>query len=133
MNEPVLIVPNRLGREAHPLPDAAFEENLTIAQDAMTEQSGCLVEQDEVEVGARDLAAQVSGEPADRLSPRLAGTLVIDEHGDVEIASAAGAPPSAASEQERQPYLRKIGQGAAQSIKRSFGRRSSHDRVTYRA
>lgn len=82
----------------------------------MPQQSRGVVEDDEVDEGARDLAAEPRGEVSDRAPAVVTRAFLIDENGDVEIALLSRTTGGAAPEEKSKTNLRHFRQGCGESI-----------------
>ena len=93
-----------------------MKEQDAVSQHPMPQQSRCVVENDEVDEGARDLAAQPRGKVSDRASAVVTSAFLIDEHGNVEIALLSRTARGAAPEEKSKTNLRHFRQGSGESI-----------------
>ena len=82
----------------------------------MPQQSRGVVEDDDVDEGARDLTAQPRGKVSDRAPAVVPRAFLIDEDGDVEIALLSRTARGAAPEEKRKTNLRHFRQGSPESI-----------------
>ena len=129
----ILIVPDRAQHEVYALRLGACEQQDSVADHAVAQQSRGVVQEDEVEPIARSLAAERAGQTPDRVLDRRGARCVsgVEQHRDVDVALAVRDPSSSASVQPREAHGRVRAQAASETAAKtpevSIVSRPDHD------
>ena len=94
----------------------------------MPQEGWSVVENDEIHQRARNLPAEVGGDPSHCPSPVDRGRFRPEEDPNVEIAVVPGTSRGATTEKKRQPYFRQLGKHFPQSFDERIVRCGTHFR-----
>lgn len=115
-----MIVPDRLDGEANAVLPRAREEQLAVPQHPVAEKRGRIVENDQVEKGARHLPPEPPGESPQQGPPVAPGRGLVHENRDVEVAVLPAATESSASEEISEAHFRQLGERSGEPIGRGI-------------
>ena len=113
---PVLILANGLHREPNPFLAGPLAEQHAVAEHALPEQHGRVIQHHDVEERARHGAPQPAGQPPDRLAALGPCRVLIQQDPDVEVAVGTTAPTRPAAEEKGQAHLGELAKDGGKPV-----------------
>ena len=114
----ILILPDRPQHESYAFGVGAREQQYPVPDDAVAQQRRGVVEENQIQPIARDLATERPGQTPDRVLDRrgIRGTFVVEQHRDVDIALATRGAACPASVQPGETHRGVAAQGVCKAV-----------------